>query len=1356
MEKAKQLEAAHVALAEEASLYIEGGLTAENMEKQHIPKPRPPVIIYATRTHSQITQVVSEFQRTAYASSLSMCVLGSRSQMCIHPTVSLTRGGAGVMNRACSTAVQRSSCVFHSNVELYKQNLPRTRDIEDLVIWGRRHSACPYFIAKDQQAVADIVFIPYNYIIDPLIRRSMNIDLKGSIVILDEAHNLEQVASDSASFDLSSSDLKLCLTQIQQCLDAFGGSLPELPTEQGNGTSGRNNPSASEGDAEPPLADPSRTRLMETHDDTTTTSTAHAILLKEAITALLNEFTTATFAGGTNVKVSDGKWIFELFERIGITADSAPAYLRTVDQVAMLMQEGSALQLQMAQMAPSSQNAWAAANALSSFSESLRKMFMTGVPISEASGHLKAVLQRDTNSRSNMFQSKSKPVVGAEPNTGASNPEKRSGPFDRQWTYKLSLWCFYPGLAMQSLMGTGIRSLIVTSGTLSPLDSFAYELSIPFQIRLENPHVIPTSQIWVGVLPTAVNGETLNSAFTNRSELYTQSLGHTLTNISRISPGGLLVFFPSYRMMEDCIEMWKSGEIDSNIWSQICRYKRPVMEPRESSKLKATMKEFYEKVDQKAEGDITGAVFFAVCRGKVSEGLDFSNNYGRTVVVTGLPFAQNMDQKVKLKREYLDQQAAHKLLNPPASSPVVQPSAPVNTHKPLTGNEWYAQSAWRAVNQAIGRVIRHRNDYGAILFLDERFVGSASTHLSKWLRPHVHTMRTPGPMFQAVAKFFQANASQAAAATAATASAAASSAPATLNRPFDPPTPSRGALLSQVAVANSKRRSVFEVRNDIVAAPSTPNISSATAQEPTKVHKVEQAQDNPSKAAHLLSMARTQLTSEAFQAFQTATKKFKNRQLKRSELLASLSTLLQGYPAFLAALDDYLSQSKSATSAAKLEALPSSPHSGPSPNLPSPRTVATVTSPSHRPISSHLFPPERLSTPTGSPQRGVPPSSPHSTPTGNTIPSASSTSHSTAPSVRSPSKRPISSHSLPPELLPTSTREEGHKQFPTPAAPAIPIELDPPSLEIITPTSFKKRERMEGESDESTPSAKRSLVPTKEVAVKGSNVAQRPIMQRHSIFGVTATPKAVPDDSILDLSTHSPQASQSWESPSNAPQKPIIVHSIPSQSLEVLSQPFRESETVIELSMEVDDHGISSSGVTVSSEIPVPLPRKASSDLEPILLGATKGSSWLQGLTRGNSAGVALPQADRHAPSPTTASIASYGTPKKGMVDLLTGQIVPRGMPKRSSPPKPPNEPVLIPDSAPPLDIKVDPATAGPAAELVSAIECPICAKSTTNFQSAPCGHRCCADCWQAWLKNKMECPFCRGRVRAKKLKDDQ
>ena len=38
----------------------------------------------------------------------------------------------------------------------------------------------------------------------------------------------------------------------------------------------------------------------------------------------------------------------------------------------------------------------------------------------------------------------------------------------------------------------------------------------------------------------------------------------------------------------------------------------------------------------------------------------------------------------------------------------------------LSNEVWYSQQSSRAVNQAIGRVIHHINDYGAIILCDER------------------------------------------------------------------------------------------------------------------------------------------------------------------------------------------------------------------------------------------------------------------------------------------------------------------------------------------------------------------------------------------------------------------------------------------------------------------------------------------------------------------------------------------------------------------------------------------------------------------------------------------------------------
>ena len=62
--------------------------------------------------------------------------------------------------------------------------------IEELASLGKQHSVCPYYISKELQNTADIILLPYNYLIDPSSRKSLSIDLDGCILIFDEAHNL--------------------------------------------------------------------------------------------------------------------------------------------------------------------------------------------------------------------------------------------------------------------------------------------------------------------------------------------------------------------------------------------------------------------------------------------------------------------------------------------------------------------------------------------------------------------------------------------------------------------------------------------------------------------------------------------------------------------------------------------------------------------------------------------------------------------------------------------------------------------------------------------------------------------------------------------------------------------------------------------------------------------------------------------------------------------------------------------------------------------------------------------------------------------------------------------------------------
>jgi Fanconi anemia group J protein len=90
-----------------------------------------------------------------------------------------------------------------------------------------------------------------------------------------------------------------------------------------------------------------------------------------------------------------------------------------------------------------------------------------------------------------------------------------------------------------------------------------------------------------------------------------------------------------------------------------------------------------------------GGLLLAVCRGRASEGMDFSDNNARCVITLGIPYPNVQNEEVMFKRNYNNEQ--HRRI------PQV-----------MNGSDWYDSQAYRALNQALGRCIRHKNDWGAL------------------------------------------------------------------------------------------------------------------------------------------------------------------------------------------------------------------------------------------------------------------------------------------------------------------------------------------------------------------------------------------------------------------------------------------------------------------------------------------------------------------------------------------------------------------------------------------------------------------------------------------------------------------
>ncbi|XP_013214103.2 regulator of telomere elongation helicase 1 isoform X1 [Ictidomys tridecemlineatus] len=644
-----------------------------------------PKIIYASRTHSQLTQVIGELRNTTYRPRV--CVLGSREQLCIHPEVKKQESNH-MQIHLCRKKVTSRSCHFYNNVDeksLEQELATPILDIEDLVKSGSKHKVCPYYLSRNLKQQADIIFMPYNYLLDAKSRRAHGIDLKGTVVIFDEAHNVEKICEESASFDLTPRDVASGLDAIDQVLEEQTRVVQqgELCLELS--------------------ADALGTGLhMELQD---------VAKLKMILLRLEGAIDAVQLPGDDSGVTKPGSYIFELFAEAQITFQTKDCILDSLDQIIQHLAGRSGA-------------------------------LATTVGLQKLADIIQVVFSMDSaegNPGSMVWPGFSQAYkVHIHPDTGYRRAAQRSVTWSASASKKpgkvLSYWCFSPGHSMHELTRQGVHTLILTSGTLAPLSSFALEMQIPFPVCLENPHVIDRHQLWVGVIPKGPDGAQLSSAFDKRfSEECLSSLGKALGNIARVVPHGLLVFFPSYPVMEKSLEFWQARDLARKM-----EVLKPLfVEPRSKGSFSEVIDAYYKQV---ASPGSSGATFLAVCRGKASEGLDFSDTNGRGVVVTGLPYPPRMDPRVVLKMQFLDEMRSQSRAG----------------GQFLSGQEWYRLQASRAVNQAIGRVIRHRHDYGAVFLCDHRFASAdARAQLPSWVRPYLKVYNNFGHVIRDVAQFFR-------------------------------------------------------------------------------------------------------------------------------------------------------------------------------------------------------------------------------------------------------------------------------------------------------------------------------------------------------------------------------------------------------------------------------------------------------------------------------------------------------------------------------------------------------------------------------------------------------------------------
>ncbi|KAM9596534.1 Fanconi anemia group J protein isoform 1-T1 [Trichechus inunguis] len=652
------------------------------IKKDHGGKSKIPKIYFGTRTHKQIAQITRELRRTAY-SGVPMTILSSRDHTCVHPEV------VGNFNRKekCMEFLDGKngkSCYFYHGVHKIRdqqtlqtfQGMHKAWDIEELVSLGKKLKACPYYTARELIEDAEIVFCPYNYLLDPQIRESMDINLKEQVVILDEAHNIEDCARESASYSI---------TEVQLWF-----ARDELDSMVNNNI------------------------RKKDHDP-----------LRAVCYSLINwlEVNSKHLVERdyeSSCKIWSGNEMIIHLHKMGITSATFPilqghfsAVLQKEEKVSSIHSKEEAREIPV--ISASTQIMLKGLFMVLDYLFRQNSRFADDYKVAIQQTY-SWINQTDISDRNGFF----------------ALPKNKKRSRQKTAVNVLNFWCLNPAVAFSDI-DDRVRTIVLTSGTLSPMKSFSSELGVTFSIQLEANHVINDSQVWVGTIGSGPTGRNLCATFQHTETFeFQDEVGALLLSVCQTVSQGILCFLPSYKLLEKLKERWLS----TGLWHNLELVKTVIAEPQGGGKtdFDELLQVYYDAVKYKGEKD--GALLVAVCRGKVSEGLDFSDDNARAVITIGIPFPNVKDLQVELKRQYNDQHSKLRGL--------------------LPGRQWYEIQAYRALNQALGRCIRHKNDWGALILVDDRFRSNPGRYisgLSKWVRQQIQHHSTFESALESLTEF---------------------------------------------------------------------------------------------------------------------------------------------------------------------------------------------------------------------------------------------------------------------------------------------------------------------------------------------------------------------------------------------------------------------------------------------------------------------------------------------------------------------------------------------------------------------------------------------------------------------------
>ncbi|KAL1503232.1 hypothetical protein AB1Y20_011288 [Prymnesium parvum] len=292
-----------------------------------------------------------------------------------------------------------------------------------------------------------------------------------------------------------------------------------------------------------------------------------------------------------------------------------------------------------------------------------------------------------------------------------------------------------------------VHSLVLAGGTMQPfadLEQQLFHLLRKPRLRTHSyGHIVPPRNLLPLALTRTPSGDPLTFTLASRaSPPMMAALGALLLDLCAIVPDGVIVFIPSFQYEAQLVAHWQAD----GTWGALAQRKRLFREPREACDVDALLAAYSAAIDSSYEGGggghhtervaapPRGAVLLSVVGGKMSEGINFADGMGRCVVMVGMPYANPQEMCLQEKMAYLDQ---------------AQGSG--------AGKQYYTNLCMKAVNQSIGRAIRHKADYATIILADQRYAKEAVVqHLPRWIASQVRAQHSPSQACASVRTFFEA------------------------------------------------------------------------------------------------------------------------------------------------------------------------------------------------------------------------------------------------------------------------------------------------------------------------------------------------------------------------------------------------------------------------------------------------------------------------------------------------------------------------------------------------------------------------------------------------------------------------